>query len=70
MLTEQALKMGLAGLVVNGAVRDAAAITDAGFPVFFRGLPIKGASKSQPGFLARNGALAAASPHLSKPYPG
>ncbi|MFZ4875321.1 4-carboxy-4-hydroxy-2-oxoadipate aldolase/oxaloacetate decarboxylase [Janthinobacterium sp. Mn2066] len=51
VLTEQALKIGLAGLVINGAVRDAAAMIDAGFPVFCRGLSIKGTSKSQPGCL-------------------
>lgn len=49
VFTEQALKMGLAGLVINGAVRDAAAIIDAGFPVFCRGLSIKGSGKNQPG---------------------
>lgn len=49
VLTEQALRMGLAGLVIHGAVRDAAAITAAGFPVFARGLSIKGTGKNQPG---------------------
>ncbi|USX28983.1 4-carboxy-4-hydroxy-2-oxoadipate aldolase/oxaloacetate decarboxylase [Oxalobacteraceae bacterium OTU3CINTB1] len=49
VFTEQALKMGLAGLVINGAVRDAAAIIAAGFPVFARGLSIKGTGKHQPG---------------------
>nr|WP_315219730.1 4-carboxy-4-hydroxy-2-oxoadipate aldolase/oxaloacetate decarboxylase [uncultured Duganella sp.] len=49
VLTEQAMKMGLAGLVINGAVRDAAAIIAAGFPVFARGLSIKGTGKRQPG---------------------
>jgi len=51
VFTEQALRMGLAGLVINGAVRDAAAITAAGFPVFCRGLSIKGTGKSQPGLV-------------------
>jgi 4-hydroxy-4-methyl-2-oxoglutarate aldolase len=51
VFTEQALKMGLAGLVINGAVRDAAAITAAGFPVFCRGLSIKGTGKNQPGLV-------------------
>lgn len=49
VFTEQALKIGLAGLVINGAVRDAAAIIAAGFPVFARGLSIKGTGKHQPG---------------------
>lgn len=51
VFTEQALKIGLAGLVINGAVRDAAAIIAAGFPVFARGLSIKGSGKHQPGRL-------------------
>ena len=49
VFTEQAMKMGLAGLVINGAVRDAGAIIAAGFPVFARGLSIKGTGKHQPG---------------------
>lgn len=49
VLTEQAMAIGIAGLVIHGAVRDAAAITAAGFPVFCRGLSIKGTGKHQPG---------------------
>ena len=49
VFTEQAMRMGLAGLVINGAVRDASAIIAAGFPVFARGLSIKGTGKHQPG---------------------
>lgn len=51
VFTEQALKIGLAGLIINGAVRDASAITQMGFPVFCRGLSIKGTGKNQPGKL-------------------
>ncbi len=51
VLTAQAVRMGLAGLVIDGAVRDANAIVDAGFPVFCRGLSIKGTGKHQPGQL-------------------
>jgi len=51
VFTEQALHMGLGGLVINGAVRDADAIIAAGFPVFCRGLSIKGTGKNQPGHL-------------------
>jgi len=51
IFTEQALKIGLAGLIINGAVRDASAITRMGFPVFCRGLSIKGTGKNQPGKL-------------------
>ena len=49
VLTAMAQKTGIAGLVINGAVRDAQAIVDAGFPVWCRGLSIKGTAKNQPG---------------------
>lgn len=49
VLTEQAMHMGLAGLVINGCVRDANAIIEMGFPVFSRGLSIKSTGKNQPG---------------------
>ena len=49
VFTEQAQRIGLAGLVIHGAVRDAAAMTEAGVPVFSRGLSIKGTGKHQPG---------------------
>ncbi len=51
VLTAQAQKTGLAGLVVNGAVRDSDAMIDAGFPVFAKGLCIRGTEKKQPGSL-------------------
>ncbi|CAN7492609.1 4-carboxy-4-hydroxy-2-oxoadipate aldolase/oxaloacetate decarboxylase [Variovorax sp. LjRoot130] len=49
VLTIQAMKVGLAGLVINGCVRDANLIIELGFPVFCRGLSIKGTAKNQPG---------------------
>ena len=49
VLTAAALKVGLAGLVINGAVRDADAIVEMGFPVFCRGLCIKGTGKVHAG---------------------
>lgn len=49
VLTAQAMKLGLAGLVINGTVRDGNAIIESGFPVFSRGLSIKGTGKFQPG---------------------
>ncbi|KOC91933.1 RraA family protein [Winslowiella iniecta] len=49
VLTTQAMTLGLAGIVVNGAVRDAQAIVDLHFPAFARGLSIKGTGKHQPG---------------------
>ena len=51
VLTAQAQAIGLAGLVVNGAVRDSEAMIDAGFPVFAKGLCIRGTEKKQPGQL-------------------
>ncbi|WP_417778168.1 4-carboxy-4-hydroxy-2-oxoadipate aldolase/oxaloacetate decarboxylase [Stutzerimonas xanthomarina] len=49
ILTEQALHKGVAGLVINGSVRDVQAIQDMGFPVFCRGVSIKGTAKKQTG---------------------
>ncbi|MGT2512298.1 4-carboxy-4-hydroxy-2-oxoadipate aldolase/oxaloacetate decarboxylase [Cupriavidus basilensis] len=49
ILTLAALELGLGGLVVNGSVRDGNAIIEMGFPVFCRGLSIKGTGKNQPG---------------------
>lgn len=49
VLTIQAMKLGIAGLVISGSVRDANLIIDLGFPVFCRGLSIKGTGKNQPG---------------------
>jgi 4-hydroxy-4-methyl-2-oxoglutarate aldolase len=51
VLTAQAQKIGLAGLVVNGAVRDSEAMIEAHFPVFAKGLCIRGTEKKQPGTL-------------------
>jgi 4-hydroxy-4-methyl-2-oxoglutarate aldolase len=51
VLTEQAIKKGVAGLVINGAVRDANAIIETGFPVFCLALSIKGTTKNQTGLL-------------------
>ncbi|KQP49133.1 4-carboxy-4-hydroxy-2-oxoadipate aldolase/oxaloacetate decarboxylase [Pseudorhodoferax sp. Leaf274] len=49
VLTLQAMHLGIAGLVINGCVRDANLIIELGFPVFCRGLSIKGTGKNQPG---------------------
>jgi 4-hydroxy-4-methyl-2-oxoglutarate aldolase len=51
VLTAAAMKAGVAGLVIHGAVRDANMIVQTGFPVFCRGLSIKGTGKHQPGRL-------------------
>jgi 4-hydroxy-4-methyl-2-oxoglutarate aldolase len=49
LLTLAAQKLGIVGLVIDGAVRDANAIIDMRFPAFVRGLCIKGTNKLQPG---------------------
>ena len=49
ILTEQAIKKGVAGLVINGAVRDVQTIKALGFPVFCQGISIKGTAKKQLG---------------------
>ncbi|RYZ07322.1 MAG: RraA family protein [Comamonadaceae bacterium] len=49
VMSTAAMLRGVAGLVIDGAVRDAQAITDLGFPVFSRGVCIRGTNKYQPG---------------------
>jgi len=49
VMTHAAQKLGVAGLVINGAVRDANQIIEMGFPIFCKGLSIKGTGKNQPG---------------------
>lgn len=49
VLTTAAQGRGVAGLVIDGCVRDALAIRAAGFPVFARGTNMKGTTKSLPG---------------------
>lgn len=49
VLTEAARARGIAGLVISGGVRDAAAIRRMRFPVFSTGLCVEGTSKRQDG---------------------
>jgi 4-hydroxy-4-methyl-2-oxoglutarate aldolase len=49
VLTTGAESRGIAGLVIDGCVRDAAALEAHGFPVFSTGLALPGATKEQPG---------------------
>lgn len=49
IMSEAAMLRGAAGLVIDGSVRDAQTIVDMGFPVFSRGICIKGTNKFQPG---------------------
>ncbi len=51
VLTTAAEARGLAGLVIDGCVRDAAALAAHGFPVFSTGLALPGATKERPGVI-------------------
>lgn len=51
ILTVAAQAKGVAGLVIDGAVRDIDAITERGFPVFSRGLAIGACTKERLGTL-------------------
>ncbi|GAA1016431.1 demethylmenaquinone methyltransferase [Acrocarpospora pleiomorpha] len=45
VMVRAALARGLAGLVIDGCVRDAEAIAASGWPVFARGLSVRGTTK-------------------------
>jgi 4-hydroxy-4-methyl-2-oxoglutarate aldolase len=45
VLSHYAMHRGIAGLVIDGAVRDSRSIVEMGFPVFARGVCIKGTDK-------------------------
>jgi 4-hydroxy-4-methyl-2-oxoglutarate aldolase len=49
VLTVAAMARGIAGLVLDGSVRDLGAIRRLGFPVFARGTALRGATKSARG---------------------
>ena len=49
VLTTAAEAAGLAGLVLDGGVRDVAALEAHGFPVFSSGVALTGATKDKPG---------------------
>lgn len=49
ILTLAAMAKGIAGLIIDGAVRDSDSILEMGFPTFCRGLSINAAQKNQPG---------------------
>jgi len=48
---------GLTGLVIDGCVRDAAALAAHGFPVFSTGLALPGATKELPGSVGASSAV-------------
>jgi 4-hydroxy-4-methyl-2-oxoglutarate aldolase len=49
LLTRAAGNAGLAGVVIDGAVRDRAELAELGLPIFFRGLCPRKAAKADPG---------------------
>ncbi len=49
VMTFAARQAGIAGLVIDGSVRDSSAIVADGFPVFSRGVCMKGTEKKLPG---------------------
>lgn len=53
ILTVAAQERGVAGFVVDGGARDIDALQDRGFPVFARGVGMRGATKTAPGRVGR-----------------
>lgn len=53
ILATACMARGIAGLVIDGCVRDGASLRDLGFPVFGRGLNMKGTTKAAFGTLGR-----------------
>ena len=49
MMVTHAIKRGVAGIVINGAIRDAAAIRAGAFPMFAAGISHRGPYKDGPG---------------------
>jgi regulator of RNase E activity RraA len=49
LMTSHAIKRGIAGIVINGAIRDSAAIRAGTFPVFAAGVTHRGPYKDGPG---------------------
>ncbi|HKA94572.1 MAG TPA: RraA family protein [Acidimicrobiia bacterium] len=49
VLTTAAMARGITGLVIDGCVRDAAAVESHGFPIFSTGVALPGATKDLPG---------------------
>jgi RraA family protein len=49
LMVHTAMAIGMAGMIVNGGIRDAAEIRELGFPLFARGINPNGPSKEGPG---------------------
>ena len=54
VLTTGAQGRGLAGLVIDGGVRDVSALAAHGFPVFSTMIALRGATKDRPGTIGRS----------------
>jgi 4-hydroxy-4-methyl-2-oxoglutarate aldolase len=54
VLTRAAQKQGVAGLVIDGAVRDIDALERLRFPVFARGVSMQGTTKTDPGVIGQS----------------
>ncbi|MCS5524644.1 RraA family protein [Curtobacterium flaccumfaciens pv. oortii] len=63
VLTVAALHRGIAGLLIDGGVRDKTALNELAFPVFSRNDTITGTRKRFPGVLGRSISLAGAQIH-------
>ena len=57
VLTTASESRGVAGLVIDGCVRDVAALTAHGFPVFSTGIALPGATKDRPGEVGGSAAV-------------
>ncbi|OYU78310.1 MAG: methyltransferase, partial [Burkholderiales bacterium PBB5] len=51
IMSQQCVALGVAGVVIDGAVRDSEAIRELGFPMYAAGLNPNGPTKSVPGRL-------------------
>lgn len=49
IITVAAMQKGIVGLITDGSVRDTVPIKELGFPVFSRGISMKGTTKQNPG---------------------
>ena len=54
IMTHAAMQVGLAGLVIDGCVRDGSIIQELGMPIFSRGLCIRGTGKDRDAYGAIN----------------
>jgi 4-hydroxy-4-methyl-2-oxoglutarate aldolase len=63
VLTTAAESRGLTGLVIDGCVRDTAALAEHAFPVFATGVALPGATKQRPGRVGTSAAVGGVDVH-------